>query len=152
MRISVVKMCLQTRNHLVYSLCLSKTEFCIVHHIVSTQDLTAIVIDCIFLNISSSKRPGWWAMHETLTKIRKVSVTVINILWILLVWIINWSSTKFSFSLWFVLETILCNSLLKSITIYLMFNGLIDWCLTQTLAVFQPYRGVNKLYINIRNV
>jgi hypothetical protein len=41
---------------------------------------------------------------------------------------------------------------LKSIKISLMFNGLIDWCLTQTLAVFQLYRGVNKLYINIRNV
>ena len=23
----------------------------------------------------------------------------------------------------------------------------IDWCLTSTLAVFQLYRGVNKLYI-----
>jgi len=25
---------------------------------------------------------------------------------------------------------------------------LLDWCLTQTLAVFQLYRGVNKFYIN----
>ena len=26
-------------------------------------------------------------------------------------------------------------------------DGLIDWSLTQTLAVFQLYRGVNKFYI-----
>jgi len=25
----------------------------------------------------------------------------------------------------------------------------IDWCLTSTLAIFQLYRGVNKLYYNI---
>ena len=25
----------------------------------------------------------------------------------------------------------------------------IDWCLTPTLAVFQPYRAVNKYYINL---
>jgi len=29
---------------------------------------------------------------------------------------------------------------------------LIDWCLTPTLAVFQLYRGMNKLYINIRHL
>jgi len=29
---------------------------------------------------------------------------------------------------------------------------LIDWYLTPTLVVFQPYRGVNKFYINLRHL
>ena len=30
--------------------------------------------------------------------------------------------------------------------------GLIDWCLTPTVAVFQLYRGMNKFYINFRHL
>jgi hypothetical protein len=29
---------------------------------------------------------------------------------------------------------------------------LIDWCLTTNLAVFQLYRGINKYYINLRQL
>jgi hypothetical protein len=31
-----------------------------------------------------------------------------------------------------------------------MLDWLIGWCLTPTLALFQPYRGVNKCYINFK--
>jgi len=31
-----------------------------------------------------------------------------------------------------------------------MLDWLIGWCLTPTLALFQPYRGVNKCYINLK--
>jgi hypothetical protein len=32
-----------------------------------------------------------------------------------------------------------------------LIDWLIDWCLAPTLAVFQLYNGMNKLYINIRH-
>jgi hypothetical protein len=34
----------------------------------------------------------------------------------------------------------------------LLIDWLIGWCLTPSLSVFQLYRGVNKLYINIRHL
>jgi hypothetical protein len=36
-------------------------------------------------------------------------------------------------------------SRLKCLVMWTTVDGLIDWCLTPTLAVFQLYRGINKL-------
>ena len=38
------------------------------------------------------------------------------------------------------------------LSLSILINWLIDWCLTPTLAVFQLYRGVNKFYYLLRHL
>ena len=50
-----------------------------------------------------------------------------------------------------LLTLVLSTNQLINLSIFLI-DLLIDWCLTLTLAVFQPYRGVNKCYLILRHL